>query len=162
MNDVLSHFPIGPTKSRVGMITFNDQAETRFTLDTYSTKEEVEESILAVPYDFGGTYVGKALWTVVRDMKFRKDPTVTKIVIVFTDGKSFDHVKRPVKRLTKEGVRLISFGIADRDTDTLLQIANGHKENVYDANSYDDLKNYLTKLIEKICTLKFYNDFSNI
>merc|ERR1712142_1081326 len=66
-------------------------------LGRYKTKAATLKAILKVKYERGGTYVGKALWEVVRDMKFRANPAVHKIVIVFTDGESFDHV---VKRLS--------------------------------------------------------------
>lgn len=151
ISDLVSHFPIGPNQSRVGLITFNDDAKLRFGLEKYTTAASLLKAIYEVNYHMGGTYVGKALWEVTKTMNFRSDPAVDKIVIVFTDGKSYDTVKRPVKKLTAKGVRMISFGIANPHEDTLLDIADGKKDNVFSAKSYGDLKNFVDSLVTKIC-----------
>ena len=45
----------------------------------YTTKAATLKAILKVKYEIGGTYVGRALWEVVRDMKFRANPAVHKV-----------------------------------------------------------------------------------
>jgi len=150
--DIASLFRVAPTQSRVGLVTFQTWATTRFTMAKYKTQAEVQKAIAAVPHETGGTYVGKALWQVVRDMKFRPSPKVHKIVIVFTDGQSFDKVTSPVKKLRSQGVEMISFGVGDVKEATLLQLASGVKDNVYSVASYSDLKNFMGSLVTKICS----------
>jgi len=151
ISDLVSHFPIGPKQARVGLITFNDEAKTRFGLEKYTTAASLLKAIYEVNYEMGGTYVGKALWELTKSMNFRSDPAVHKIVIVFTDGKSYDSVKRPVKALAAKGVRMIAFGIANPHEETLLDIADGKKDNVFSAKSYGDLTNFVDSLVTKIC-----------
>jgi len=153
ISDLVSHFPIGPTQTRVGLVTFNDESKTRFGLDRFTNAAQLLKAIYNVNYEKGGTYVGKALYEVIKSMDFRSANDVHKIVIVFTDGRSFDHVKNPVKKLVEKGVQLISFGIANVDQESMLDIANGNKDNVFSAKSYDDLKNYVTSLISRICMM---------
>lgn len=149
--DIVSLFRVGPKQSRVGLVTFQTWPTTRFNMAKYSSKSAVQKAIAAVPHQTGGTYVGKALWQVVRDMKFRASPEVHKIVVVFTDGQSFDKVTNPVKALHKKGVQMISFGVGDVKDETLLQLAAGVKDNVYSVASYSELKNFMGSLITKIC-----------
>lgn len=153
ISDLVSHFPIGPTQTRVGLITFNDKAKTRFGLDSFENAAALRSAIYHVDYQKGGTYVGKALYQVIKEMDFRSSKDVHKIVIVFTDGRSFDHVAKPVKTLVDNGVHMISFGVANVHPESMLAIANGNKDDVFSAKSYDDLKNYVTSLISKICVL---------
>lgn len=153
ITDLVNHFPIGPHQTRVGLITFNDEPKTRFPLEKYKTLSSLLAAIFRVDYQTGGTYVAKALWEVVKTMKFRENPAVHKIVIVFTDGRSYDSVKRPVKKLTEKGVQMISFGVADIDRSGMFEIADGKEENVFSAKSYDDLKNYVQSLIKRICDM---------
>merc|ERR1712243_368308 len=88
--DIVSLFRVGPKQSRVGLVTFQTWPTTRFNMARYASKSAVQKASAAVPHQTGGTYVGKALWQVVKDMKFRASPEVHKIVVVFTDGQSFD------------------------------------------------------------------------
>jgi len=151
--DITNLFRVGPKQSRVGLVTFATYPHTQFNFEKYSTKDAVLDAIYAVKHVTGGTYVGKALWRVVADMKFRPQQDVHKIVVVFTDGQSFDHVKNPVKALTKKGVQMISFGVGDVKEDTLLKLANGIQDNVYSVASYSDLKNFMGSLVTKICAM---------
>jgi len=149
--DIASLFNVGPTQSRIGLETFQTWPTTRFTMAKYHTKLEVQKAIAGVPHETGGTYVGKALWEVVRDMKFRPSSKVHKIVVVFTDGQSFDKVTNPVKKLRSKGVQMVSFGVGDVKEETLLQLAAGVEDNVYSVASYGDLKNFMGSLVTKIC-----------
>merc|ERR1712212_675780 len=125
---------MGPTQSRMGLVTFQTWPTTRFNL-------------------------GKALWKVVTDMKFRSNSQVHKIVVVFTDGQSFDHVNSPVKKLKKQGVDMIAFGVGDVKEETLLQLAAGVQDNVYSVANYGELKNFMGSLVTKICA--FVNSLNN-
>lgn len=151
--DLVSRFPIGPTKTRIGLITFNTNPKTRFTLKTYATNEGVHRAIDAVPYEEGGTFLSKALYQVRANMTYRNDKKVSKIVIVFTDGRLFneDKIVPPIKNLASDGVEIIVLGVGNQAEDVLLQVANGKKENVFEAESYAKLREKLTGLIHRIC-----------
>jgi len=153
ISDLVSHFPIGQKQTRVGLVTFNDEPKTRFGLEEYSSTAKLLKAIFNVKYETGGTYVGKALWEVVKTMKFRPNKSVHKIVIVFTDGRSYDGVHRPLAQLKKKGVKMISFGVANIHKEAMLEIADGKEENVFSADSYADLKNYVDSLMTTICNL---------
>jgi len=150
--DIAALFRVAPNQSRIGLVTFQTYATTRFTLSQYKTQDAVQKAIAAVPHKTGGTYVGKALWQVVRDMKFRPSSEVHKIVIVFTDGQSFDKVTNPIKRLKASGAQMISFGVGDVKKETLLQLAAGVQDNVYSVASYGELKNFMGGVMTKICS----------
>lgn len=154
IKDLVSAFPMGPTKSRAGLITFNLRPKTRFTMETYGSNVALKHAIDAVPYDAGGTFLSKALHKVLVDMKYRNKADVHKFVIIFTDGRLFkeDDVGPAIKALAADGVNILVLGVGNRAENVLLQIANGKKENVFEAESYEKLREKLSSLIQKICS----------
>lgn len=153
VKDLVNLFSISKSATRVGLITFNSYPTTPFKLNRYTTKDDVMKALDSVTYRQGGTYIGKALYRVVKDMIFRSDPDVEKIVVVMSDGRSFDSVTKPVSLLSTKKVSLLSLGIGrsrQLGAKTLLEIANGVKENYYSIESYADLKNYLASITERL------------
>jgi len=154
IQDLVGAFNIGKAQSRVGLITFNTNPKTRFRLETYGSNSEVKQAIEEVPYEAGGTFLSKALHQARVNMKFRNDKRVHKFVIVFTDGRLFneDKIVPPIKNLVGEGANIIVLGVGNKAEDVLLQIADGNKDNVFEAESYAKLRLKLTSLIHKICS----------
>lgn len=152
--DLVSHFPISPTMTRVGLVTFNAEPKTRFRLETFKTKSEVLSAIAAVPYEKGGTFLSTALDQVKTNMIFRSDPKVHKIVVVFTDGRLYqeDHFEESVKQLADKVDDIIVLGVGNKAEDILLQVAYGKKDNVFEADSYIQLRSKLESLVTKICS----------
>jgi len=154
IEDLVSAFKMGPTESRAGLITFNSNPKTRFVLDSHGSNAALKQAIEAVPYEEGGTFLSKALHKVQTDMKYRNDAAVHKFVIIFTDGRLFaeDHVTPPIKSLAAKGINILVLGVGNQAEDILLKVANGKKENIFEAESYVKLREKLTSLIQKICT----------
>jgi len=153
VKDLTNLFSISKTATRIGLVTFNTYPTTPFKLNRYTNKEDVMKALDAVTYKQGGTYIGKALYRVVKDMIFRSDPDVEKIVVVMSDGRSFDPVTKPVALLADKKVTMVSLGIGrsrQLGANTLLQIANGVQENYYSIESYAVLKNYLSSITQRL------------
>lgn len=153
IQDLVSSFHMSQTESRAGLITFNTNPKTRFRLETYNSNAELATAIDAVPYQAGGTFLSKALSQAKANMLFRNDERVHKFVIVFTDGRLFveDKIVPPIKSLVAEGANIIVLGVGNQAEDVLLQVADGKKENIFEAETYEKLRLKLTSLVEKIC-----------
>lgn len=52
-------FDIGPTFTRIGVITFSEGAVMQFNLTTYTSKAEINTAIDNIPYTAGSTNTGK-------------------------------------------------------------------------------------------------------
>jgi len=146
-------FSISKTASRVGLVTFNSYPTTHFKLNRYTSKADVFKALDAVSYKQGGTYIGRALYKVAKDMIFRSDPNIHKIVVVMSDGKSFDGVTNPISILSGKKVTTLALGIGRSrklGEKTLLQIANGIRANYYSIESYGELKNYFQSISQRL------------
>jgi len=153
VKELTNLFSISKTSTRVGLLTFNTYPYTNFKLNRYTSKEDVMKALDNVSYRQGGTYIGRALFKTNKDMIFRSEPDVAKVVIVMSDGRSFDGVTTPVSLLTAKKVTMVSLGIGrsrQLGAKTLLQLANGVKDNYYSIESYDQLKNYFASISKRL------------
>ncbi len=81
---------IGPKDSRVGVITFNNIAREQFSLDTHTNSTSLINAVAAIPYSQGGTNIPDALCQLLRVVTrdARTDPSVFRVAIVITDGRT--------------------------------------------------------------------------
>lgn len=98
---------------QVGAITFTRGPRDLWNLNKYSTKNDVLEAVKNIPYRKGGTKTGAAL-NFVHDKKLTtiagRRPGVPAVVLVVTDGKSYDDVTSPAFKLQKKGT-VIAIGV---------------------------------------------------
>jgi len=59
--EIVADIDVGPNSTRVGAAYFSDDAYTAFTLDQYSTRQDVQEAIRNIPYIGGKTNIAAGL-----------------------------------------------------------------------------------------------------
>ena len=103
--NITREFVIGPDRTQVGWINFNEAARVVFNLNTYQNKTSLHEGIHAVEYGNGGTDIGAALLA-LHDQGFNRSAgarnmfDIPEIAIVVTDGQSpIEHIKEAAKML---------------------------------------------------------------
>lgn len=129
-------FDVSSGATRVGFILYSTNSTVAFTLDQYSSYDEVEEAVESIPYPGGGTYTGKALDEAANNLYHntvvRKN--VTKVLVVLTDGVSTDAVTQPAALLNDSGVLVYVVAIGQNvDHTQLTEIAHGQTEHVFPA-----------------------------
>lgn len=129
-------FDVSSGATRVGFIVYSTNSTIAFTLDQYSSYNEVEEAIERISYPGGGTYTGKALGEAANNLYdntvARKN--VTKVLVVITDGVSTDAVTQPATLLNDNRVLVFVVAIGQNvDHTQLTEIAHGQTEHVFPA-----------------------------
>lgn len=96
--------------------------------------------IQSKPYRSGGTKTGSAINASVAEIKKANYPNgVPKIMVIMTDGVSYDSVKEAADNARANGIILFCIGIgANVDSTQLLQIA-GSTSNIVYISSYSSL-----------------------
>lgn len=94
-------------------------------LETYlnfgNTKTVLLSGVSTKPYRSGGTYTGDAInKTVAKILAANFDKGMGKILIVMTDGKSFDPVLESANYARANGITTIVIGIGSNLNDTQL------------------------------------------
>ncbi|XP_041828166.1 collagen alpha-1(XII) chain isoform X2 [Melanotaenia boesemani] len=146
---------ISPSGMQVSFVQYSDDAKTEFKLNTYHDKGIVLSALQTVRYRGGNTKTGIALKHVyekvfISDSGMRR--TVPKVLVVVTDGRSQDDVKKDAEKLQHSGYSVFVVGVADVDMRELTVIGSKPSErHVFIVDSYDSFAKIQDNLITFIC-----------
>uniref|UniRef100_A0A7N8WLF5 Collagen, type XII, alpha 1a n=1 Tax=Mastacembelus armatus TaxID=205130 RepID=A0A7N8WLF5_9TELE len=146
---------ISPSGMQVAFVQYSDDAKTEFKLNTYHDKGIVLSALQTVRYRGGNTKTGIALKHVY-DKVFTSDSgmrrNVPKVLVVVTDGRSQDEVKKNAERLQHSGYSVFVVGVADVDMTELRNIGSKPSErHVFVVDDYDAFIKIQDNLITFIC-----------
>ncbi|NXP24048.1 VITRN protein, partial [Scytalopus superciliaris] len=151
--NISKEFEISDTDTRVGAVQYTYEQRLEFSFDKYSTKEDVLSAIKRISYWSGGTSTGAAISYASEQLFSKSKPNKRKIMILITDGRSYDDVSMPAMEAHRNGVIAYSIGVAWAAPDELEAIATDpDKEHSFFVDEFDNLYRYVTQLIQNICT----------
>ncbi|XP_034018402.1 collagen alpha-1(XII) chain isoform X2 [Thalassophryne amazonica] len=165
--DVLGH-----SGMQVSFVQYSDEAKTEFMLNAYQDKGVAMSALYHIPYRGGNTKTGVALkhsyekaFSVENGMR----RNVPKVMVVITDGRSQDEVKKNAAKLQNAGYSVFAIGVADVDFNELQEIgskpSDRHVFVVEDFDAFDTIKeNLITFICETAsssCPLIFLNGFTS-
>ena len=160
--DLSSKYTIGSNYTRFGVILYSHTVhstrdEDVIALDEYTDSANLTAAILSLPYHRGGTLTGSAI-TFASEHGFnamfgaRERGTVPRILMVATDGRSFDDVQIPSQSAADDGIILFSIGIGDGpDQNQLLNITGGVSSRVFNTEDYRHLIGLSPLLAAETC-----------
>ncbi|XP_050982865.1 vitrin isoform X7 [Labeo rohita] len=150
--NVTQEFEISDTDTRVGIIQYTYEQRLEFAFGQHNNKADLLNAIKRINYWSGGTSTGAAI-TYVADQLFSKSkPNKRKIMIVITDGRSYDDVRAPALAVHRKGVIAYSIGIAWAAQEELEYIATDpDREHSFFVDEFDNLYKYVSKIIHNIC-----------
>ncbi|XP_073776534.1 vitrin isoform X12 [Danio rerio] len=152
--NVTREFEISDTDTRVGIVQYTYEQRLEFAFGQHNNKADLLNAIKRINYWSGGTSTGAAI-TYAADQLFSKSkPNKRKIMIVITDGRSYDDVRAPALAVHRTGVIAYSIGIAWAAQDELEYIATDpDREHSFFVDEFDNLYKYVSKII--------HNNYSN-
>ncbi|XP_059375411.1 collagen alpha-1(XII) chain-like isoform X2 [Carassius carassius] len=140
---------------QVSFVQYSDEAKTEFKLNTYHDKGMVLSALQMVRYRGGNTKTGVALKHIgekvfTSDSGMRRN--VPKVLVVVTDGRSQDEVKKSATKLQHAGYSVFVVGVADVDTAELRNIGSKPSErHVFIVDDFDAFTKIQDNLITFIC-----------
>uniref|UniRef100_A0A9J7XQZ0 Collagen, type XII, alpha 1a n=1 Tax=Cyprinus carpio carpio TaxID=630221 RepID=A0A9J7XQZ0_CYPCA len=140
---------------QVSFVQYSDEAKTEFKLNTYHDKGMVLSALQMVKYRGGNTKTGVALKHIgekvfTSDSGMRRN--VPKVLVVVTDGRSQDEVKKNAAKLQHAGYSVFVVGVADVDTAELRNIGSKPSErHVFIVDDFDAFTKIQDNLITFIC-----------
>uniref|UniRef100_A0A8C4DV43 Collagen alpha-1(XII) chain n=1 Tax=Dicentrarchus labrax TaxID=13489 RepID=A0A8C4DV43_DICLA len=146
---------ISPGGMQVSFVQYSDDAKTEFKLNTYHDKGTVISALQTVRYRGGNTKTGISLKHVYEKV-FTSDSgmrrNVPKVLVVVTDGRSQDDVKKSAEKLQHSGYSVFVVGVADVDMTELRIIGSKPSErHVFVVDDYDAFAKIQDNLITFIC-----------
>ncbi|XP_050019498.1 vitrin isoform X2 [Alexandromys fortis] len=88
-------FEISDTDTRIGAVQYTYEQRLEFGFDKYNSKNDILSAIKSVGYWSGGTSTGAAIQYALEQLFKKSKPNKRKIMILITDGRSYDDVRIP-------------------------------------------------------------------
>ncbi|XP_051775340.1 vitrin isoform X6 [Erpetoichthys calabaricus] len=150
--NVTKEFEISDTDTRVGAVQYTYEQRLEFSFGQYNSKPELLNAIKRINYWSGGTSTGAAITFATEQLFSKSKPNKRKIMIVITDGRSYDDVRAPALAAHRSGVIAYSIGIAWAAQEELEYIATDpDKEHSFFVDEFDNLYKFVPKIIHNIC-----------
>jgi len=146
VSGVISQFNLGPEDTQVFVIRYNNfvDEENQLLFNNRESRFEVLKKLTSIPYNGRGTKTGKALNYVHDNLMKRSEnrEDVTDVVLLITDGTSYDDVTIPSEQLRSQNAEVFAMGLGNKiKKEELIQITGNSK------NVWSSLRNFsrLTK-----------------
>jgi len=155
LSEFAGSLPIGQQKTRMALVRYNKEVDSRFHLNELRNKEAVLDAIDATPYDGRGTLTGQALQSVI-DVELTDEngarEGVDKVVITLTDGKARDDVTGPSEALRAMGVKTYAIGVGQKLDQGELGAIAGDDSRVFNAKTFEELSSIIiSEIQESVC-----------
>uniref|UniRef100_A0A8D1MQV6 Vitrin n=2 Tax=Sus scrofa TaxID=9823 RepID=A0A8D1MQV6_PIG len=146
-------FEISDTDTRVGAVQYTYEQRLEFGFDQYTTKLDVLNAIKRVGYWSGGTSTGAAINYALEQLFKKSKPNKRKLMILITDGRSYDDVRIPAMVAHHKGVITYAIGVAWAAQEELEIIAtHPARDHAFFVDEFDNLYKSMPKIIQNICT----------
>ncbi|XP_072354582.1 vitrin-like [Scyliorhinus torazame] len=145
-------FEISDTATRVGAVQYTYEQRLEFGFDQHSTKEAITTAIKNIRYWSGGTSTGEAISYALKHLFSKSKANKRKLMIVITDGRSYDDVRAPALAAQRNGVIAYAVGIAWAAMDELEYIATDpDKDHSFFVDEFDNLDQFVPRIVRNIC-----------
>uniref|UniRef100_A0A8C5VJS6 Vitrin n=1 Tax=Microcebus murinus TaxID=30608 RepID=A0A8C5VJS6_MICMU len=146
-------FEISDTDTRVGAVQYTYEQRLEFGFDRYSSKADVLGALKRVGYWSGGTSTGAAIHYALEQLFKKSKPNKRKLMILITDGRSYDDVRIPALAAHLKGVITYAVGVAWAAQEELEVIAtHPARDHSFFVDDFDNLYQYVPRIIQNICT----------
>ncbi|OBS81910.1 hypothetical protein A6R68_24101 [Neotoma lepida] len=146
-------FEISDTDTRIGAVQYTYEQRLEFGFDKYNSKADILSAIRRVGYWSGGTSTGAAIQYALEQLFKKSKPNKRKLMILITDGRSYDDVRIPSIAAYQKGVITYAIGIAWAAQEELEVIAtHPARDHSFFVDEFDNLYKFVPRIIQNICT----------
>ncbi|XP_032095193.1 vitrin isoform X2 [Sapajus apella] len=153
VTNISKEFEISDTDTRIGAVQYTYEQRLEFGFDKYSSKPDILNAIKRVGYWSGGTSTGAAINFALEQLFMKSKPNKRKLMILITDGRSYDDVRIPAMAAHLKGVITYAIGVAWAAQEELEVIAtHPARDHSFFVDEFDNLYQYVSRVIQNICT----------
>ncbi|XP_049340641.1 collagen alpha-3(VI) chain-like [Astyanax mexicanus] len=152
---VVNKLNVAEDKDRVSVVQFSRDPETHFYLNSYTTKDDVLDTVRVLRHKGGRPLNTGAALQHVRDNVFtassgsRRLEGVPQILILLSGGRSFDNVDVPASALKDMGVLIFTVGSRSSDSRELQRISY-EPSYALSVSEFTDLPNVQEQLLNTV------------
>ena len=142
-------FTISRSYTRFAVVVYSSRASKIFGFNRYTNRPSLLRAIGRIRYTGGGTKTGYAVSYTYQNV-LRYSRRRNKVVIILTDGRSYDNVARPAQRLRRRGIKILSFGVGKKYSMRQLLQMSASRRDVFTAD-FRNLASAVRLIKRKAC-----------
>ncbi|KAM4735165.1 matrilin-2-like [Anableps anableps] len=156
--NLLQFLDVGHNATRVGLLQYGSVVQPEFSLNTYTTKAEVEEAVRNMKHLATGTMTGLAIQYTMevalteeqgaRPMSLQ----IPRIAMIVTDGRPQDTVEEIAAQAREAGIQIFAIGVGRVEMNTLKAIGSKpHSEHVHLVANFSQIETLISVFKSKLC-----------
>ncbi|XP_047453908.1 matrilin-2-like isoform X2 [Mugil cephalus] len=156
--NLLQFLEIGRDATRVGLLQYGSVVQPEFSLNTYTTKAEVEQAVRNMSHLATGTMTGLAIEYTMETAFTEEhgarpaDLHIPRIAMVVTDGRPQDTVEEIAAQARQAGIQIFAIGVGRVDMNTLKAIGSEpHSEHVHLVANFSQIETLISVFQSKLC-----------
>jgi hypothetical protein len=159
--DIIDRLNIGVNGVRIGVVTFSDNGDNTFYLNTYFSKTEIQTTVLGITYVGSNTHTAAGL-RAMQDDQFTAPngdrPLVPNIAIVVTDGVSTTNNQLTIpyaEEARGKGITILCVGISDNINEQELRLMSSlpqaENQTYWLSADFTSLNTIIDELVSRTC-----------
>uniref|UniRef100_A0A8C2WXH2 Matrilin 2 n=1 Tax=Cyclopterus lumpus TaxID=8103 RepID=A0A8C2WXH2_CYCLU len=156
--NLLQFLKVGPDATRVGLLQYGSVVQPEFSLNTYTTKDRVEQAVRSMEHLATGTMTGLAIQYTMETAFTEEegarpaDLLIPRIAMVVTDGRPQDTVEEIAAQARQAGIQIFAIGVGRVDMNTLKAIGSEpHSEHVHLVANFSQIETLISVFQSKLC-----------
>lgn len=150
----VSHlFPISPEGNNVGMMVYGGSPQPSIvSFDKFLDQKSMDEALENASNPYLEIRIGQALTGAQKHLFNDLSMSKRNVLLLVTDGASFDDVNRPAVELKRRGIEIFCLGIGNEvSREQLDSIASEPKKSHVFWAPYNDAERLMEKIKNEIC-----------
>ncbi|KAK9513214.1 hypothetical protein VZT92_026764 [Zoarces viviparus] len=156
--NLLQFLKVGPDATQVGLLQYGSVVQPEFSLNTYTTKAEVEQAVRSMQHLATGTMTGLAIQYTMETAFTEEEGArpaellIPRIAMVVTDGRPQDTVEEIAAQARQAGIQIFAVGVGRVDMNTLKAIGSEpHSEHVHLVANFSQIETLISVFQSKLC-----------
>uniref|UniRef100_A0A3P8SE71 Matrilin 2 n=1 Tax=Amphiprion percula TaxID=161767 RepID=A0A3P8SE71_AMPPE len=156
--NLLQFLEVGSDATRIGLLQYGSVVQPEFSLNTYTTKAEVEQAVRNMKHLASGTMTGLAIQYTMETAFTEeqgarpKSLHIPRIAMIVTDGRPQDTVEEIAAETREAGIQIFAIGVGRVDMNTLKTIGSEpHLEHVYLVANFSQIETLISVFQSKLC-----------
>ncbi|KAF3691542.1 Matrilin-4 Precursor [Channa argus] len=156
--NLLQFLKIGPDETRVGLLQYGSVVQPEFSLNTYTSKAEVEQAVRNMEHLATGTMTGLAIQYTMETAFTEEqgarpaDVNIPRIAMIVTDGRPQDTVEEIAAEARQAGIQIFAIGVGRVDMTILKAIGSEpHSEHVHLVANFSQIETLISVFQSKLC-----------
>lgn len=167
--NLIQFLEVGPDATRVSLLQYGSVVQPEFSLNTFTTKAEVEQAVRNMKHLATGTMTGLAIQYTM-ETSFTEDDGarpahlhIPRIAMIVTDGRPQDKVEEVAAQARQAGIQIFAIGVGRVDMNTLKTIGSEpHSEHVHLVANFSQIQTLISVFQSKLCGGDLFSTFSPV